>query len=108
MTIKGKQSSCLGQETVGNRQLALAEPQTLSTDFFLDKAISNRLSQQQALSATGPGLHGTNGIRQEAVALLCACNSLSILMTNNFKYVLQVALFGSFYINIALFLREEM
>lgn len=47
MTIKGKQSSCLGQETVGNRQLALAEPQTLSTDFFLDKAISNRLSQQQ-------------------------------------------------------------
>lgn len=47
MTNKGKQSFCLRQETVGNRQLALAELQTLSTDFFLDKAISNRLSQQQ-------------------------------------------------------------
>lgn len=53
--------------------------------------------QQHALSVTGQGqgLFGKNGIRQEAVALHCTPSSLSILMTNNFKYVFKVALFGS-------------
>lgn len=43
---------------MGDMQLALAEPQTLSTELFLDKEISNKLSQKQDRD-----FEGKNGIR---------------------------------------------
>lgn len=74
-----------------------------------DTSFPGQGDQQQGLSATGLGpgrLCGTQ-VRWEAVASLSGSNSLSLLMTDNFTYVLKIALYERFYINFALFLKEK-